>query len=89
MTLEILENTENKNEKKGMPKIASVETKPNEGWTWLYNTPKWHYFVKQQSLCRRWMLFTGGAYLEPEMRSNRIGYCKICEKKLKAMRPNL
>lgn len=27
-----------------------------EGWTWLYNSKKWHYFVDHKSLCRKWML---------------------------------
>jgi len=82
------ENIENL-ESPSTTEVASVETKPSEGWTWLYNTPKWHYFINQESLCKRWILFTKGAYLEPDMKSHRGEYCKICQKKLKAMRPNL
>lgn len=29
-----------------------------EGWTWLLNAKKWHYFVDGRSLCKRWLLFT-------------------------------
>lgn len=28
-----------------------------EGWTWLTNSRKWHYFVEGRSLCSKWMLF--------------------------------
>lgn len=86
MTSSSQDSVVNVEEQTPQPEVASVESRPKEGWTWLYNTPKWHYFVDQESLCRRWILFSGGAFLEPNMRSNRIGYCKTCEKKLKAMR---
>jgi len=29
-----------------------------EGWTWLSNSRKWHYFVDGRSLCGRFMLFS-------------------------------
>lgn len=32
-------------------------TAPKEGWNWLSNATKWHYFVEGRSLCRRWMCF--------------------------------
>lgn len=32
-------------------------TKEPEGWTWLGNSRKWHYFVGDRSLCRKWGLF--------------------------------
>lgn len=28
-----------------------------EGWTYLWNSPKWHYFRDCRSLCKRWMTF--------------------------------
>ena len=31
--------------------------KPTEGWTYLYNSPKWHYFRGGRALCKRWMTF--------------------------------
>lgn len=27
-----------------------------EGWGWLINSTKWHYFVDGRSLCRRWQI---------------------------------
>ena len=27
----------------------------DEGWTFLWNSKKWHYFRDGRSLCRRWM----------------------------------
>jgi len=27
------------------------------GWTYLFNSPKWHYFRGGRSLCKRWMTF--------------------------------
>lgn len=84
---EISKNIE-KQENQSTISVASTEQKPTEGWTWLYNTPKWHYFINQESLCKRWMLFTKGTYLEANMKTYRDDYCKVCTKKLKAMRPN-
>jgi hypothetical protein len=26
-----------------------------EGWTWLHNATKWHYFRNSRSLCGKWM----------------------------------
>ncbi len=34
----------------------SEEAKPTEGWTWLYNSKKWHYFRNGKSLCSKWEL---------------------------------
>lgn len=28
----------------------------SEGWTWMHNSRKWHYFRDGKSLCRNWML---------------------------------
>jgi hypothetical protein len=39
--------------KKQQPKAA-----PQEGWAFLYNSPKWHYFdANGHSLCKKWMTF--------------------------------
>jgi hypothetical protein len=29
--------------------------KPKEGWKWLINSTKWHYFRNGTSLCGKWM----------------------------------
>lgn len=31
-----------------------------EGWTWLMNSPKWHYFREGRSLCGKWMILSHG-----------------------------
>lgn len=28
----------------------------SEGWAWLYNSRKWHFFRNKQSLCGKFML---------------------------------
>jgi hypothetical protein len=56
-----------------------------EGWTYLYNSPKWHYFSSDRdnrSLCNRYMLLVMPDELEQgneESSSN----CKACVKALK------
>jgi len=30
-----------------------------EGWNYLINSRKWHYFVDRRSLCGRWAMFFG------------------------------
>ena len=52
-----------------------------EGWTWLIQTPKWHYFVERRSLCGKWLLF-GNPELE-QGNDNSPDNCKACLKKLK------
>lgn len=31
--------------------------KPKEGWKWLINSKKWHYFRNGTSLCHKWANF--------------------------------
>ena len=31
-----------------------------EGWGWLSNAAKWHYFVGGKSLCGRWLMLWRG-----------------------------
>lgn len=52
------------------------ETK--EGWTWLINSRKDHYFRDCKSLCGKWMIF-GSNSLEKGMSNNA---CATCKKKL-------
>jgi hypothetical protein len=54
-----------------------------EGWTWLINSRKWHYFVEKRSLCKKWTIL-GNPELEPSNKDddkNSIN-CKPCIKKL-------
>lgn len=32
---------------------------PKEGWNWMYNARKWHYFRERRSLCCKWWLPLG------------------------------
>ena len=49
-----------------------------EGWTYLWNSPKWHYFRDGKSLCGRWMClgseFEAGNETSPDN-------CVTCMKK--------
>lgn len=38
------------------PKIEADAATNKEGWTWLRNSRKWHYFRAGKSLCKRYML---------------------------------
>jgi len=57
------------------------ETLQSEGWNWIYNSPKWHYFVDGVSLCKRWMLFSIPKNLE-QGNNNSPDNCKTCRKAL-------
>ena len=53
-----------------------------EGWTWLSNATKWHYFREGRSLCRRYKLFKhpSEGY---ELGNNESNHnCKKCREKL-------
>jgi len=58
----------------------SAETKPTEGWTWLYNSRKWHYFRDGKALCGNWMLLrdpTDGYAADDDSPDN----CAACARK--------
>lgn len=77
---EISKNIE-KQESQLMTSREPVEEKHNEGWNWIYNSPKWHYFVDGKSLCKRWMLFSTPKNLE-QGNNNSPDNCKLCRKTL-------
>ena len=53
----------------------------NEGWTWLVNSRKWHYFTQDKlSLCGKFMLLSLGA-LEAG-NDDSPDNCAACKKKL-------
>ncbi len=56
--------------------------KPTEGWKWLFNATKWHYFVDHESLCGRWGTFTMNELEQGNDKSP--DNCKMCRRKLKA-----
>jgi predicted HD phosphohydrolase len=49
-----------------------------EGWKWIINSTREHYFVEGRSLCKRWLSLSGGGF------DTTIGNkpCKTCEKAL-------
>lgn len=51
-----------------------------EGWTYLINSTKWHYFVDNRSLCGRWALW-GNDELELG-KDDSPDNCKACMSKL-------
>lgn len=50
-----------------------------EGWTWLSNSTKWHYFVDGISLCGKWRLLVTGD-LE-QGKDDSPDNCAACKKK--------
>lgn len=57
-----------------------MSDKPREGWAWLSNSPKWHYFVAGRSLCGKWLMVSGD--LE-QGKDNSPDNCAICRRELK------
>jgi len=51
-----------------------------EGWGYIHNSPKWHYFIDGRSLCGRW-LSLGLGKLEQGSDSSPDN-CKACRRKL-------
>jgi hypothetical protein len=49
------------------------------GWTWLHNSPKWHYIKNKKSLCRKWLML-GNPTLEKGDDIDISRKCKACVK---------
>lgn len=52
----------------------------DEGWTWIHNSKKWHYFRNKKSLCNKYMLFyapTDGYEGDIDSPDN----CAVCARK--------
>ena len=62
--------------------IAEAEKKNTEGWTWLSNSMKWHYFIREdgKSLCGKWGLW-GSPELE-QGNDDSPENCVACKRKL-------
>ena len=54
-----------------------MRTKP-EGWSWLFNARKWHYFRDGRALCRRWMILGVGDFGTPTEGEK----CRSCQRAL-------
>ena len=57
---------------------ASQKTR-TEGWSWLFNGRRDHYFVNGVSLCGKWAILGGG-----DCQDISDSPCAACLKKLKA-----
>jgi hypothetical protein len=49
-----------------------------EGWTWMRNATKWHYFRGRRSLCRRWGLIVDPARGYSLENNDSPDNCKAC-----------
>lgn len=52
-----------------------------EGWTFLWNSTKWHYFVEGRSLCGRFLLLANPAF---DCHIDSPDNCKACLRKYQA-----
>lgn len=61
--------------------MSTIDTKI-EGWTWLANAKKWHYFKGGRSLCQGYLLFRhpGEGYQAGNDASP--DNCKACQREL-------
>lgn len=60
---------------------SQIENEKTEGWTWIRNSPKWHYFVDKLSLCRKFMLLQQPNDFE-QGNNDSPDNCALCRKKL-------
>lgn len=62
-----------------------MSEKNKEGWTYLTNSPKWHYFRNGQSLCKKYALL-----MMPDLEvgnNNSPDNCKACQRQLSKEAP--
>jgi hypothetical protein len=63
--------------------MSEEPKKVNEGWTWLTNSKKWHYFVGGRSLCGGFMIFANMQGKLEQGNNDSADNCASCKKKLK------
>jgi len=56
--------------------------KMNEGWTWLINSRKWHYFRDSRSLCGKFALFDPMSGDLERGNDDSPDNCAACKRKL-------
>lgn len=66
--------------------INVANTKP-EGWGWLTNSPKWHYFQDGRSLCGRWFTFSKNFEDGNETSPDNCKSCVTKKQKAEAKNP--
>lgn len=55
------------------------ERLPNEGWSWLFNAKKEHYFRGGRALCGRWMILGLGSCIKTA--PSEADRCVACYRK--------
>lgn len=68
-------------EKKRLFHVDRCAEQRAEGWTWLFNATKWHYFVGNRSLCGRWINY---GHKREQGNNDSPDNCAACRKKLAA-----
>lgn len=63
-----------------MQSNVEVRIMGKEGWTWLQNSRKWHYFVDKKSLCGRFGLWKDDDLEQGN--DDSADNCAACKKKL-------
>ena len=59
-----------------------MDKNKEEGWTWLQNSKKWHYFRNKKSLCGKWSLFIHPNEGYELGNNDSSDNCTTCRKKL-------
>ena len=66
----------------GFQKAPEALTSDTEGWTWLHNAKKWHYFRGGKSMCGQWQLFKHPNEGYEIGNENSTDNCKACKRAL-------
>jgi hypothetical protein len=63
-----------------IPALPAPEPKKkSEGWAFLWNSKKWHYFRDGRSLCGRWMCFSYD--VDEKEKIDSPDNCAACKRK--------
>ena len=61
---------------------VSDQMNPVEGWTWLHNSGKWHYFRDGKSICKQFMLLKHPSEGYEIGNDDSSDNCKACKRAL-------
>lgn len=68
------------------PEQEPPKKEDREGWKWLTNATRWHYFRGGRSLCGRWMTLTSSGMEKGNDRSP--DNCRSCARRLTGKEPS-
>lgn len=57
-----------------------------QGWNYMVNSPKWHYFIEGRSLCDRWLGLGLSGFDDDPLSDNHPSNCAVCAKKVAKLR---